>query len=64
MTIKNKYPLPSIDYLFDKLEEIKVSQRLTLGHAIIRYGLRINIFAKLHSEQDINIMNSLLFLLE
>jgi hypothetical protein len=36
VTIKNKYPLPRIDVLFDQLARAKVFSKLILGRAIIR----------------------------
>ena len=36
VTVKNKYPLPQIDDLFDKMRGAKVFQRLTRGLVNIR----------------------------
>jgi hypothetical protein len=36
VTIKNKYPLPRIDVLFDQLARAKVFSKLILGRVIIR----------------------------
>ena len=36
VTVKNKYPLPRIDTLFNQLASAKVSPRLTFVQAIIK----------------------------
>jgi hypothetical protein len=49
VTIKNKYPLPRIDVLFDQLTGAQYSPRLTLGKDIIRSVFDPKIYPRPHS---------------
>jgi hypothetical protein len=49
VTIKNKYPLPWIDILFDQLTGARVFSRLTSDRAIIRSISGPKIYPRLHS---------------
>ena len=49
VTIKNKYPLPRIDYLFDQLQRQSYFLRLTWGRGITNLGWEWG-----HSKNDIS----------
>jgi hypothetical protein len=49
VTIKNKYPLPWIDILFDQLPKLGYSLKLTSGRAIIRSVFDPKIYPRPHS---------------
>ena len=46
MTIKNRYPLPRIDDLFDQFEGEKIFSKIDCGLDIIRYISMIKIYIK------------------
>jgi hypothetical protein len=57
VTIKNKYPLPRIDVLFDQLVGPRCFPRSTFGLAIIRSRYEQAIFRRRHSQPDMGCMN-------
>jgi hypothetical protein len=57
VTIKNKYPLPWIDILFDQLTGARVSPRLTSGQAIIRSVFDLRIYPRPHSLRGMDYLN-------
>jgi hypothetical protein len=64
VTIKNKYPLPRIDILFDQLLEPKSSLRLIYALVTIRSKSSLVIFQKQLSRPDMDYMNIWLCLLD
>jgi hypothetical protein len=64
VTIKNKYPLPRIDILFDQLAGAKSFLRLIYTLVIIRSKSSLVIFQRQLSRSDIDYMNIWLFLLD
>nr|GEZ75723.1 putative reverse transcriptase domain-containing protein [Tanacetum cinerariifolium] len=57
LTIKNRYPLPRIDDLFDQLQGSSVYSKINLrsGYHQLREGMKI--FLRLLLEQDMDIIN-------
>jgi hypothetical protein len=58
VTIKNKYPLPRIDVLFDQLVRAKVFSKIDLRSAITRSRYGQVIFRRQLSRPDMGCMNS------
>jgi hypothetical protein len=57
VTIKNKYPLPRIDVLFDKLVGARYFQKLIFAPAIIRLRSGQAMFRRLLSQPDMGFMS-------
>jgi hypothetical protein len=57
VTIKNKYPLPRIDILFDQLTGAHYSPKLTLGQDIIRSVFDPKIYPRPHSLCGMDYLN-------
>ena len=57
VTIKNKYLLPRIDDLFDKLQGLWPSQRLINNQDITNYLYNLRMYFKQLSEQGTGIMS-------
>ena len=64
VTIKNKYPLPCIDILFDQLSKAKVFSKIDLRSGYHQIKIRPEDIPKLHSLQDTVFMSILLCLLD
>ena len=64
VTIKNKYPLPRIDILFDQLSKAKVFSKIDLRSGYHQIKIRPKDVPKLHSLQDMVCMSTLLCLLD
>jgi hypothetical protein len=57
VTIKNKYPLPWIDILFDQLTGARVFPRLTSGRVTIRSVSDPKIYPRPHSLRSMDYLN-------
>jgi hypothetical protein len=57
VTIKNKYPLPRIDILFDQHTGLGYSPRLTSGQVIIRSVFDPKIYPRPHSLRGMDYLN-------
>jgi hypothetical protein len=57
VTIKNKYPLPRIDILFDQLTEARYFPRLTSGRVIIRSVSDLKIYPRPHLSRGMDYLN-------
>jgi len=57
VTIKNKYPLPRIDVLFDQLSRAKVFSKIDLRSGYHQIKIRPCDFRKLLSRQDMDYTN-------
>ena len=58
-TIKNKYPLPNINELFEQLKGAKVFSKLDLRMGYHQIAFVKKIFPRQHSEQALVLMNIL-----
>jgi hypothetical protein len=57
VTIKNKYPLPRIDVLFDQLVGAKVFSKITFARATIKSRSVLVIFRRRLSRPDMGFMS-------
>ena len=57
VTIKNKYPLPTIDDLFDQLSGAKVFTKIDLRTGYYQLKIKRRIFPRLHSPLVMASMN-------
>jgi hypothetical protein len=59
VTIKNKYPLPRIDIMFDQLAGAQVFSKIDLRSAITKLRFVLKIYPRRLSQQDMGCMNIL-----
>ena len=64
VTIKNKYPLPRIDIMFDQLAGAKVFSKIDLRSIYHQIKIKLAIFQRLLSRPDMDSMNIWLCLLD
>jgi hypothetical protein len=57
VTIKNKYPLPRIDILFDQLTGARYFLRLISGKGIIKFVFDLRIYPRPHSPRGMGYLN-------
>ena len=57
VTLKNNYPLPRIDDLFDQLRNAKIFSKIDLRSWYHQLKIKVEDIAKTHSELDLGIMN-------
>jgi hypothetical protein len=60
VTMKNKYPLPRIEDLFDQMRGARVFSKIDLRSGYHQIGLDHRIFPRQHSRLDMDYMSSLL----
>jgi hypothetical protein len=62
--IKNQYPLPRIDDLFDQMKGATVFSKIDCNQGITSYGSRRMKYLRLLLRQDLDIMSLLFYLLD
>jgi hypothetical protein len=63
-TIKNQYPLPRIDDLFDQTKGVTVFSKIDLRSGYHQLQIKEEVILKQHLRQDSNIMNLLYYHLD
>jgi hypothetical protein len=58
VTVKNKYPLPRIEDLFDQLRGASVFSKIDRGHVTISLESDLQIYRRQHSSPSMDYMSS------